>query len=62
MLYLAPTADYSALRRANPGLFAQLPKHPATRFEQPDATHTSAPTQARGRIGQWVLEVCAGKD
>lgn len=55
VLYLAPTGDYPALRRANPGLFALLPGHARSRFEQPEASHTQAPTAARERIGRWLL-------
>jgi pimeloyl-ACP methyl ester carboxylesterase len=56
VLYLAPTGDYPALQRANPALYALLPKHPLTRWEQPAASHAQVPTVARERIGQWIVE------
>lgn len=57
VLYLAPTGDYPALQRANPGLFALLPPNPRHRFEQPDATHTNVPTLAAAHIGQWLVNL-----
>lgn len=57
VLYLAPTGDLPTLKRLNPGLFSLLPKHPQTRWEQPAASHTDAPTAARERIGQWIADV-----
>ncbi|MDT8992951.1 alpha/beta hydrolase [Curvibacter sp. APW13] len=59
VLYLAPTGDYPALRRANPALFALLPPNARSRFEQPDASHMQAPTAARERIAQWLLDAGA---
>lgn len=57
VLYVAPTGDYPALRRANPGLFALLPSQPLTRYLQPDASHARVPTVAREAIADWLLEV-----
>lgn len=59
VLYVAPTGDYPALRRVNPGLFALLPSQPLTRYLQPDTNHARAPTYAREAIADWLVEVAA---
>lgn len=56
VLYVAPTGDYPALRRANPGLFAILPAQPLTRYLQPAASHARAPAVAREAIADWLAE------
>ncbi len=61
VLYVAPTGDYPALRRANPGLYALIPGQPLTRYLQPGATHTHAPTVAREAIADWLLEVAPAR-
>ncbi|WP_168163352.1 alpha/beta hydrolase [Curvibacter sp. PAE-UM] len=61
VLYVAPTGDYPALRRANPGLFAILPPQPLTRYLQPDASHTRVPTVAREAIAGWLIEAAAAR-
>jgi pimeloyl-ACP methyl ester carboxylesterase len=57
VLYIAPTGDYPALSRANPGLFAALPRHPMNRFYAPSASHKEAPTASVEEIVRWTGEV-----
>lgn len=57
VLYLAPTMDYPALLRANPGYFSLLPKHPLTRWATPSTSHMQAPRDAAPLIAQWISEV-----
>ncbi len=59
VLYVAPTGDYPALRRVNPGLFALLPSQPLTRYLQPDTNHARAPMFAREAIADWLIEAAA---
>lgn len=61
VLYIAPTADFPALRRANPSLYALLPSQPLTRYLQPTASHTNAPTVARDAIADWLIEVATAR-
>lgn len=61
VLYVAPTGDYPALRRVNPGLFGILPTQPLTRYLQPDASHARVPTVARDAIADWLVEAAAAR-
>lgn len=61
VLYIAPIGDYPALRRANPSLYALIPSQPLTRYLQPSASHTTAPTVARDAIADWLIEVATAR-
>ena len=59
VLYVAPTGDFPALRRANPGLYSQLPSKALSRYAEPHASHTEAPTEAASLVGDWLMETAA---
>lgn len=61
VLYVAPTGDYPALRRVNPGMFALLRSQPLTRYLQPDASHVRVPTVAREAIADWLIEAAVAR-
>ena len=57
VLYIAPKNDYPGLIKANPAMFAALPRNPLTRLVEPDATHVNAPSASVNEIAQWTTEV-----
>lgn len=60
VLWVTPTRDLPALRRANPSLYRALPANPQTRYYEPGADHRGAPTASADEIARWTREV-AGK-
>lgn len=60
VLWIAPTRDYPALRRAHPSYFRSLPANPRNRFAEPNADHRGAPSASVDEIVRWTGEV-AGK-
>ena len=59
VLWIAPTRDYPALRRANPSYFRTLPDNPRNRFTEPNADHRGAPTASIDEIVRWTREIAA---
>lgn len=59
ILWIAPTRDYPALRRANPSYFRSLPANSRNRFVEPNADHRSAPSASLDEIVSWTREVAA---
>lgn len=59
VLYVAPTGDYPALRKANPGLYSQLPSKAVSRYAEPAASHMQVPSDAAALIGDWLMEMAA---
>jgi pimeloyl-ACP methyl ester carboxylesterase len=58
-LWVAPTNDYPALRKAHPQLFRMLPANPRHRFVEPNADHRGAPTASVDEIVRWTQEITA---
>ncbi len=59
ILWIVPKRDYPGLKATNVPLFAALPKNPATRLYEPDASHLEAPSAALEEILRWTAEVAA---
>jgi dienelactone hydrolase len=59
ILWIAPTNDYPALRKANPALFRALPPNRATRQYELASDHLNAPAASADEIVRWTREVAA---
>ncbi len=59
VLWVAPTQDYPGLLKAARPTYRTLPKHPLTRFYEPEADHRDAPTAAAEEITRWTREVAS---
>ncbi len=57
VLYIGPTGDIPALRRAKQPMFDALPEHPLSKLYEPDSNHIDAPTASRDEIVRWTTEV-----
>jgi pimeloyl-ACP methyl ester carboxylesterase len=58
-LWIAPTNDYPALRKAHPYFYRMLPANPGHRFAEPNADHRGAPAASVDEIASWTKEIAA---
>jgi len=56
-LWIAPTNDYPALRKAHPYFYRMLPANPRHRFAELNADHRGAPTASVDEIVRWTRQV-----
>lgn len=59
ILWIVPSHELPGLRRTNIPMFRTLPRHPLTRFYEPDSDHRGAPTASADEIARWTREVAA---
>jgi pimeloyl-ACP methyl ester carboxylesterase len=57
VLYVSPTGDYPALRRAKDNVFSALPKTPHTRLYEPNVDHLNSPAASVDEIARWANEI-----
>jgi len=57
ILYIVPEMDYPGLIKVQGQTWAQMPKNPGNKLYEPNATHTSAPTESKEEILRWMTEI-----
>ena len=59
VLWIVPAGEEQPLRSGLVGLFRSLPKHPLTKFVEPEGDHLGAPAASARAIVDWIREVAA---